>query len=194
MYKGSHELSKTIPLWHENNKCCKQFSILCVVQLLLCKSLQFCHNHCPGRPSCTVKFGLPTPLVMMTFVLQVGRRPLYIASFNGHLDVVKTLLEAGANIHQTNKVGRTIHYNTSTCKRRGCSCTPSWFHIWMCDIPVGASSGYITVQGKLHVVRILEKQGLHVHVDMYYRVIPSQIIMLYATISSHVEHFCYELV
>ena len=27
---------------------------------------------------------------------------------------------------------------------------------------------------------ILEEQGLHVHVDMYYRVIPSQIIMLYA--------------
>ena len=37
---------------------------------------------------------------------------------------------------------------------------------------------------------ILEEQGLHVHVDMYNRVIPSQIIMLYATMSSHVEHFC----
>ena len=32
------------------------------------------------------------------------------------------------------------------------------------------------------------------HVDMYYRVIPSQIIMLNATMSSDVEHFCYELV
>ena len=41
---------------------------------------------------------------MMTFVLQDGWSPLYIASFNGHLDVVKTLMEAGANINQANKV------------------------------------------------------------------------------------------
>ena len=38
------------------------------------------------------------PLVMMTFVLQNGWSPLYAASCNGHLDVVKTLLEAGAYI------------------------------------------------------------------------------------------------
>ena len=44
------------------------------------------------------------PLVMMTFVLQDGYSPLYAASFGGHLDVVKTLLEAGANINQANKV------------------------------------------------------------------------------------------
>ena len=42
------------------------------------------------------------PLVMMTFVLQWS--PLFVASRNGHLDVVKTLLEAGANINQANKV------------------------------------------------------------------------------------------
>ena len=43
---------------------------------------------------------------------------------------------------------------------------------------------------------VLKEQGshVHVHVDMYDRVIPSQIIMLYATMSSHVEHFCYEFV
>ncbi|KAL5509635.1 hypothetical protein EMCRGX_G005035 [Ephydatia muelleri] len=40
---------------------------------------------------------------MMTFVLQNGCSPLYAASFGGHLDVVKTLLEAGANINQVNK-------------------------------------------------------------------------------------------
>ena len=40
----------------------------------------------------------------MTFVLQNGWSPLYIASFNGHLDVVKTLIEAGASVNQTNKV------------------------------------------------------------------------------------------
>eukprot|EP00731_Ephydatia_muelleri_P033508 Em0031g16a len=43
------------------------------------------------------------PLVMMTFVLQNGCSPLYGASCNGHLDVVKTLLEAGANINQADK-------------------------------------------------------------------------------------------
>eukprot|EP00731_Ephydatia_muelleri_P013582 Em0007g892a len=44
---------------------------------------------------------------MMTFVLQNGWSPLNAASDNGHLDVVKTLLEAGANINQANKDGRT---------------------------------------------------------------------------------------
>lgn len=41
---------------------------------------------------------------MMTFVLQDGWSPLNVASFNGHLDVVKTLMEAGASINQANKV------------------------------------------------------------------------------------------
>ena len=44
------------------------------------------------------------PLVMMTFVLQDGCSPLIAASLKGHLDVVKTLLEAGANINQATKV------------------------------------------------------------------------------------------
>ena len=34
-----------------------------------------------------------------------GQSPLYTASLNGHLEVVKTLIEAGANINQANKVG-----------------------------------------------------------------------------------------
>ena len=80
----------------------------------------------------------------MTFVLQDGRRPLYIASLNGHLGVVKTLMEAGANINQTSMVG--VHYNTFTFRGWGCSCTPSWFHIWMCDIPVGASKEFHVMQ------------------------------------------------
>ena len=45
------------------------------------------------------------PLVMMIFVLQIGLSPLIVASIAGHLDVVKTLIEAGANVNQTNKVG-----------------------------------------------------------------------------------------
>ena len=44
------------------------------------------------------------PLVMMTFVLQDGVSPLHLASYEGHLDIVKTLIEAGANINQANKV------------------------------------------------------------------------------------------
>ena len=46
------------------------------------------------------------PLVMMIFVLQDGMSPLMAASNAGHLDVVKTLIEAGANVNQTDtKVG-----------------------------------------------------------------------------------------
>ena len=45
------------------------------------------------------------PPVMMTFVLQEGRSPLLVASNEGHLDVVKTLIGAGANVNQTRKVG-----------------------------------------------------------------------------------------
>ena len=42
-------------------------------------------------------------LLMITFVLQ-GKSLLWIASFNGHLEVVKTLIEAGANVNQAYKV------------------------------------------------------------------------------------------
>ena len=42
---------------------------------------------------------------MMIFVLQDGGSPLMTASGNGHLDVVKTLIEARANVNHTNKVG-----------------------------------------------------------------------------------------
>ena len=52
---------------------------------------------------------LVQPLVMMTFVLQNGWSPLNGASEKGHLDVVKTLLEAGANIDQGNNVGICTH-------------------------------------------------------------------------------------
>ena len=45
------------------------------------------------------------PLVIMIFVLQDGVSPLMLASIAGHLNVVKTLIEAGANVNHTNKVG-----------------------------------------------------------------------------------------
>ena len=41
---------------------------------------------------------------MMTFVLQDGWSPLHKASINGHLEIVKTLIEAGANVNQATKV------------------------------------------------------------------------------------------
>ena len=47
---------------------------------------------------------LVQPLVMMTFVLQYGSSPLHKASYTGILDIVKTLIEAGANVNQTDKV------------------------------------------------------------------------------------------
>ena len=47
---------------------------------------------------------------VMGFVLQDGSSPLQMASQEGHLDVVKTLIEAGANIDQANKV--SIHIPT----------------------------------------------------------------------------------
>ena len=40
---------------------------------------------------------------MMTFVLQ-GESPLWTASCNGHVGVVKALINAGAKVNQTNKV------------------------------------------------------------------------------------------
>ncbi|KAL5509700.1 hypothetical protein EMCRGX_G005116 [Ephydatia muelleri] len=50
---------------------------------------------------------------MMTVVLQDGSSPLKAACLNGHLDVVKTLLEAGANINQADKKGRSPLYAAS---------------------------------------------------------------------------------
>ena len=41
---------------------------------------------------------------MLTFVLQNVWSPLKASIFNGHLDVVKALIKAGANINQANKV------------------------------------------------------------------------------------------
>ena len=40
----------------------------------------------------------------MGFVLQGGATPLVVASHNGHLEIVKSLIEAGANVNHTIKV------------------------------------------------------------------------------------------
>ena len=48
--------------------------------------------------------------VMMGFVLQDGWTPLLSASHNGHLEIVKSLIEAGANVNHTAKVVKIKHH------------------------------------------------------------------------------------
>ena len=46
--------------------------------------------------------------VLMGFVLQNEWSPLHMASQEGNLDAVKTLIQAGANINQVTKVSTHI--------------------------------------------------------------------------------------
>ena len=45
-----------------------------------------------------------------------GQGPLWTASFNGHLNVVKTLLAGGANVNQASKVGYTYEIPDAQCR------------------------------------------------------------------------------
>ena len=45
----------------------------------------------------------------MIFLLQNGKSPLWTALDKAHLDLVKKLIQAGANVNQTNKVGIKMH-------------------------------------------------------------------------------------
>ena len=56
----------------------------------------------------------------MGFILQDGRTPLVSASQNGYLEIVKSLMEAGANVNHTTKVVR-IHL-------------PPYVHLFMCNV------------------------------------------------------------
>ena len=48
--------------------------------------------------------------VMMGFVLQDGWTPLVIASHNGHLEIVKSLIKTGTNVNHTTKVVNIKHH------------------------------------------------------------------------------------
>ena len=48
--------------------------------------------------------------VMMRFILQNGVTPLVSASQYGHLEIVKSLIEAGANVNHTTKVVKIKHH------------------------------------------------------------------------------------
>ena len=50
------------------------------------------------------------------FTVQDGFSPLYVASQNGHTDVVDLLLKAGADIHQMAKVLPLYMPPTCTCE------------------------------------------------------------------------------
>ena len=49
----------------------------------------------------------------MIFVFQDGISPLYAASMEGYLDVVKILIEAGADVNKANKVGTLTNTRTA---------------------------------------------------------------------------------
>lgn len=49
---------------------------------------------------------------MLTFTLQFGQTPLYAASFNGNLAVVKLLIAAGAELNLQREVRAVATVNT----------------------------------------------------------------------------------
>ena len=62
-----------------------------------------CQNSLPSDVA--FKCRLSISIMMMTLVLQYGSSSLMVASREGHLDVVIALIEGGANVNKTNKVG-----------------------------------------------------------------------------------------
>ena len=95
---------------------------------------------------------------MMTFVLQNGWSPLFAASCNGYRGVVKTLLEAGANINQANKVQQVDMYT-------GCHTCPyivsplHWLHVAPCYTCSTSYSTFIHVHVSNKYVMLYSQNG-----------------------------------
>ena len=58
--------------------------------------------------SCTCNYYIS--YVYISFLSQSGRSPLWTASYVGHLDVVNTLIDAGADVNQANVVNSNNDY------------------------------------------------------------------------------------
>ena len=59
------------------------------------------HNYSNQPPTTSQCLHVYT---ILSFTVQDGASPLYVASHNGHTDIVDLLLKTGADVHQTNKV------------------------------------------------------------------------------------------
>ena len=53
-------------------------------------------------------------VVFINYAQEFGQTPLDTASFDGHLDVVQTLVDGGANVNVTRKVSLFPHLGACT--------------------------------------------------------------------------------
>ena len=84
-------------------------------------------------------------------------------SNKGHLDVVKTLIEVGANVNHTNKVGKYLH----CCCTCTCTCTHVLLtHVYMYVIMMPWVQVQVLKYVRAHVSHGYMGLTLHVKVTM----------------------------
>eukprot|EP00731_Ephydatia_muelleri_P033538 Em0031g46a len=88
---------------------------------------------------------------MMTFVLQDGWSPLNAASKKGHLDVVETLLEAGANINQATR------YRWENITGLGCGARSQGNNSVVEDLPKQENGKALAQDEPEDVIELLDK-------------------------------------